>query len=100
MRKLLAIFFLTLFTIQVLPLPIIGKLLSQGTLTEEVQDNMDHSPEGKLLKGTDLLLCNGDLRLSNLIFNTKVAAFIHRADALPAVHVAAMPSPPPDVLFA
>lgn len=99
MRKLLAIFFLTLFTIQVLPLPIIGKLLSQGTLTEEVQDNMDHG-QGKLLKGTDFLLCNDDLRISNLLFNTKVAAFIHRADALPAVHVAAMPSPPPDVLFA
>ncbi len=39
MRKFLAILFLSLFTIQMLPLRAIGKILWSGQMTEEVHEN-------------------------------------------------------------
>ena len=102
MRKLLAIFFLTIFSFQVLPLKAIGKLLNSGQNTEEVHS--DDAPEdgagGKLAKfGDDLLIFHHhtpDLFASRQYFDVKVTAFIHRAESLPSVHVAEIPSPPPD----
>ena len=40
MRKFIAIFFLSLFTIQLLPLKAIGKLLCNGQMTEEVHEEV------------------------------------------------------------
>ncbi len=102
MRKLLAIFFLTVFSFQVLPLKVIGKLLNSGQNTEEVHN--DDAPEdgagGKLAKfGDDLLVFHQDapdLFASRQYFDVKVIAFIHREESLPSVHVAEIPSPPPD----
>ncbi len=39
MRKLLAILFLSIFTIQMLPIEAIGKILWNGQMTEEVHEN-------------------------------------------------------------
>lgn len=39
MRRLLAILFLTIFTIQLLPLRVIGKMLWNNQMTEEVHEN-------------------------------------------------------------
>lgn len=39
MRRVLAILFLSLFTIQILPIEVIGKALWNGQITEEVHEN-------------------------------------------------------------
>ena len=101
MRKLLAIIFLTVFSFQVLPLKAIGKLLSSGQTTEEVQHGLDgeDGPGGKVAKfGDDIIYHHHtfDLFASRCGFNDQVSVFIHRAEALPSVHVAEMLSPPPD----
>jgi len=104
MRRFLAIVFLTIFTIQVLPLKVIGKLLSKNQNMEEVQDDAEDgtSPEGKVMKfGTDDQIEHQhffDFTATTRCFNDKLTAFIHRSESLPAVHIAAMPAPPPDRL--
>ncbi len=105
MRKFLAIVFLTIFTIQVLPLKVIGKLLNKGQNIEEVQDDVEDTDgtEGKVIKygSTDDQIEHHhyfDFTANTRCFNDKLIAFIHRSESLPAVHIAAMPSPPPDSL--
>jgi len=103
MRKLLAILFLTIFSFQVLPLKVIGKLLGSSQNTEEVHnDGSSEDGQGaKLAKfGDDLLAFHHtpDLFASRQYFDVKVTAFIHMAELLPSVHVAEIPSPPPDRL--
>ncbi len=50
MRKVLSILFLTLFSFQLLPIKQIGKILWNGTMTEEVHE---HGPFHKKLAGDD-----------------------------------------------
>ena len=100
MRKLLAILFLTIFTFQVVPLKVIGKLLSTSQNTEEVHDDgSEDGADGKLTKfGDDLLMFHHapDLFASRQYFDVKQIAFIHKAESLPFVHISEIPSPPPD----
>ncbi len=56
MRKIVAFFFLFIFTFQVLPVKAIGKLIAKGTQTEEVKEDGgdDKGLDGKDGKFDDL----------------------------------------------
>jgi len=101
MRKFLAIIFLTIFTSQLLPLKAIGKFLSSGQNTEEVQHGTDEeAPDGMALKFDDDLAYihdTFDVIANTKAFENKVSVFIHTTESLPTVQIAAMPSPPPDI---
>jgi len=102
MRNALAILFLTIFTFQVLPLKVLGKLLgSSQNIGEEIEDDAEGKADGKLfIFGEDQLVAEGyslDEVANRLGFNNKVKAFIHKAESLPSVHVSEMLSPPPDL---
>lgn len=100
MRKCLAILFLLIFSLQVIPLKAIGKFLNSGQNTEEVQDDADCNTGGKEAKYSDdniVLHFSPDMVASRIGFNMKIAAFINKAESLPSVHVAELLSPPPDV---
>ncbi len=105
MRKTLAILFLIIFSLQILPLQVIGKLLSSGQNTEEVHDDggPEDGPGAKLAKfGDDLINLyhhTPDLFASRQYFDVQVTAFIHMAESLPSVHIAEIPSPPPDTFI-
>jgi hypothetical protein len=99
MRKCLAIMFLVIFSLQVLPLKVIGKLLCKGQNTEEVQeDEAGEDGDARLAKYNDdhTLPPTTDLTATMLAFGEKVTAIFLKADALPSVHVAELLSPPPD----
>ena len=104
MRKLLAILFLTIFSFQVLPVRAIGKLLAGGQNTEEVHNDggTEDGTGADLAKfGDDMFVLQShtpDLFASRQYFEAKVTAFIHIEESLPSVHIAEIPSPPPDFL--
>ncbi len=103
MRHLLAILFLVVFSLQVVPVKSIGKLLcKQGT--EEVQG--DNSGVDNL--GSDATsICYTDIILSRHSFDPvasslhiagKVSGIIRHAEELPFAFVNSIPSPPPDII--
>lgn len=99
MRKFLAIVFLAIFSFQVVPFKVLGKLLSSGQNVEEVQWDADGDVDAKVIKaGDDQIIYDYsfDQTANRIGFNQKITSFIHRAELLPSVHVAAMPYPPPD----
>ncbi len=104
MRLFLALIFLTIFSFQVLPLKVIGKLLAKAQTTEEVQeDDADVDGfDGKVVKFQDDQNVEhntfGNLAASVLYFNNKLSTLIHSSEKLPLVHVTKIPSPPPDFL--
>ncbi|MCB0699900.1 MAG: hypothetical protein H6551_00125 [Chitinophagales bacterium] len=64
MKAIFASIFLLVFSLQVLPVKEIGKILSKGTLAEEVQEAEyggfdDSSETGKLKKDNDPFSANG-----------------------------------------
>ncbi len=99
MKTFLAILFLTIFSCQVLPMKIFGKMIGGGQNMEEVQNDAD-DPDVKVVKaGEDQIINNNysfDEFANRLGFDQKLCAFIHKAESLPSVHVAAMLAPPPD----
>lgn len=99
MRQCLAILLLLVFTLQVVPIRVIGKLLNSCQNTEEVQDDITDTFDGKaqrVLEGQIITQVPFDLFASRIGFDKQVSAFIHKAESLSAVHIAVKPSPPPD----
>jgi len=103
MRSVLAIIFLVIFTFQVMPLRALGKLLgATQSMAEEVDDDTEeNSNDGKVFKyGEDQLVSPGyvlEVSTDELRgFNCKIAAFIHKEEALPPVFVAERLFPPPN----
>jgi hypothetical protein len=97
-KKFLAILFLAIFSCQVLPMKVFGKLIAGGQNMEEVQNDAD-DPDVKVTKiGEEQIMDNYSFdEFSNRIgFNQKICAFIHKAESLPSVHVAKKPAPPPE----
>ena len=99
MRKLLAILFLLVFSIQVLPVKAIGKLLSKGQTEEEVKhscdggDNDDMANAGKYL---DLIDHSYNSFSAEKFIEQHKVADRHYADDLPMSHISEIPSPPPN----
>jgi hypothetical protein len=77
----------------------LGKFLSSGQNVEEVQCDADVDVDVKVIKIDDDQIIYDypfDQLASKIGFNKRINAFIHKAELFPSVHVAAMPSPPPD----
>ncbi len=104
MRRVLAIMFLLIFTCQVLPVKVWGKLLNNGQNTEEeAGDDAEDAPDGKTFKyGEDQIASHHtfDIEAATVGFNNKLTVFIHKEESLPSVHVAELHSPPPDFFCA
>lgn len=102
MRHFAAIFFLLIFSFQILPVRAIGKLLAKNQQTEEVKDDCcdtdDDSKEdnSKEAKYNDLfhhyyppaVTCKAKTQESN--------AIVHRSDALHDCHIKDIHCPPPN----
>jgi len=104
MRRLLAIFFLIMFSLQVVPVKELGKLLSKSQNTEEVQGDDDVSSNDALNAG---VVCYSDMILSRYSFDPvacsnyikdRLSLIIRDASLLPLTHVPAVPAPPPDFI--
>lgn len=99
MRKLLAIFLLIIFTVQVIPIRMIGKMLGNNQNTEEVQDDDDGETDAfKITKlgGEHILPYQPDFTMCASRFGNRIKTIIHINEALPTVHAADVLSPPPD----
>jgi len=105
MKKLLAIFFLLIFSCQVLPVKAIGKILAKNQLTEEVRhdsDNDDLAKDdlGKITKFDDDLFDEHhsfQSMASRMFFDKVLSYIIHQTEALPDDRASDIQSPPPDM---
>ena len=99
MRKLLAILFLLVFSLQVLPVKAIGKLLSKQQTEEDVKHSCDNADKddlnntGKYLDLIDHSFEN--FTAERFVALNKVAKHCYDDD-LPTAHIADIPSPPPN----
>ena len=100
MRNLAAIFFLLIFSFQVLPVKAIGKLLSKNTQTEEVKDDCgssdDDTPGSKDPKFNDLFHQYHSATPVGIVAIKKKITIIHGNDDLPKSHVKDVLCPPPN----
>ena len=102
MKQLLAYVFLFIFSFQVLPVKELGKLLSTGQMTEEIQEagtNGDISPETKAKKGHEQFKpgengLNFQARINCL--TGKILAAIQIAENLPLQFIPDIVTPPPN----
>ncbi len=108
MRNVAAIFFLLIFSFQVLPIKAIGKLLAKNQMTEEVKqdcsdtddDNKEDSKEGKddnkegkyndLFHNIHAATPIGDLAIKKKVISN------HGSDDLPNSYVEDIICPPPN----
>ena len=103
MRKLLAIIFLIIFSLQVVPLKGIGKMLCKSQVAGDMDDDDDGGndlPPGKLVKfGDDMNLhaTSWDPVTGSAYFENKILVFSNIDDTLPSVFVADITSPPPNL---
>jgi len=101
MRKCLAVIFLIIFSFQVLPMKVLGKLLAKGQTEEEVKGDSDCDSDsdgldGKVSKYNEFIFeipqdCS-------VVFLVKkiVNTIVHKSDDLPVCYVAEILSPPPN----
>lgn len=100
MRQYLAIFFLLIFSFQVLPVKEIGKLLFKSTTTEEIHEShADDAPDLKVKKEGDpfhasFMNIPSSARAKD--FTAKVLLVIHRSASLPDYHIPDILTPPPN----
>jgi len=102
MRYFLAILLMVIFSLQVLPVRKIGRVLSKAQGTEEVQNDDDGlADDGPGSTG----FFTGDLLMDHQSFDVveyksfvdrKIKAILLQTEALPLVLVARIPSPPPE----
>ena len=99
MRKLLAILFLLVFSMQVLPVKAIGKLLSKGQTEEEVKHSCDGCDKDDLSNGgkfMDLIDHSYEnFTTERFVALIKVPKRYYAVD-LPIGHIDDIPSPPPN----
>ncbi len=103
MKKLLACFFLFIFSFQILPVKELGKILFKNQLTEEIKEDYtetekEDSETLKLKKDGDPLIKGAHeqelARLEYLYHSIQTA--LHEAERLPLSHVADIFTPPPN----
>ena len=105
MRVFIAYIFLIVFSLQVLPVKEIGKLLLKGAITEEKvaslgEETEDELPDTdyKLKKGVDPLHNTHQIAVArNIHFSQEVNTILHHHSVyLPAFHVPDIFTPPPN----
>lgn len=99
MRKCLAVMFLIIFSFQVIPMKVIGKLLAKGQTEEEVKHSSDDCKDdgdGKTGKYNDLMsYCHHEFSVSEPAVKNQVWE-MHRSEDVPAAPVTEIPCPPPN----
>jgi len=100
MRKYLAVLFLIIFSFQVLPLKVVGKLLVKGQTEEDVKGDCDDDADidGKVAKYNDFILHPSEGFYTEVSKEKTVSFIVHRAYDLPVSYVADIISPPPNCL--
>lgn len=101
MKRLLAYFFIIIFSTQALPIKAIGKILAKNQLTEEVKNDCDDDADDIDDDGTEFL---PDLYLEHNAFSFSespaitghVSPVMHAEDRLPNSHVLDIVCPPPN----
>ena len=102
MRYCLVCLLMLLFSLQVVPVKKIGKLLCKTQSTEEVQnkeDVADYDAQGNIgLFNNDLIHNHPsfDPLASSSHFEKAALVSIHKAEVLPLILVTKIPSPPPE----
>lgn len=99
-KKIISYIFLTIFTLQVLPVKEIGKILYKGMMTEEIHEveTEGKAGDGKTLKWKPLneYYVTADNNRA-LYFTTVIQIAIHQAENLPDRFVPDITTPPPNV---
>lgn len=103
MKKLLAGFFLLIFSFQILPVKELGKFLFKNQLTEEIKETDGSETEDgeafKIKKEGDPF-CHTDAHSEQLAriqyFSHSLLTALHEAERLPLQHVADIFAPPPN----
>jgi len=95
-KRYIAYVFLFIFSLQVLPVKEIGKLLVKGTNTEEVHHSADENGV-KEKKDDALHYCGGFYHHeSEISFSHKITVSLNRSVDLHDGHVADILTPPPN----
>ncbi|HRO41785.1 MAG TPA: hypothetical protein PL009_03070 [Flavipsychrobacter sp.] len=103
MKKWIAYIFIAIFSLQVIPIKEIGKILYKGQITEEEVHGYSGPAKGddnsKLKKEGDPLLhqnVNFQDQARAAFLTHKIITAIHRSEHIPDFHVADIITPPPN----
>ncbi|MCW3121883.1 MAG: hypothetical protein JWQ38_1375 [Flavipsychrobacter sp.] len=87
--------FIIIFSFQVLPVRVLGKLLAKGQTEEEVK-NSDSDDSDNAAKYLDFLSCNSLKFSSSCVTEKPVGFVVNTSDDVPASYVSEILSPPPN----
>lgn len=95
-KKIITIFFLLLFSTQLLPIKQIGQLIAGATMTEELP-GIGHS--SLVAKFIDSKWCHGPFNMGiiNASANGDQSSYIHFSEMLPCHLASDVQTPPPNI---
>jgi hypothetical protein len=98
-KRIIAVFCVLIFSIQILPLRQIGSLLFGNTMNEEIPHSMPGIKEncGKYVSSYEFDFFSGSILTSDYLNNSN--SYIHYASLLPANHTGEIHTPPPNYCF-
>lgn len=97
MRKYIAVIFLIIFSFQVLPLRVLGKLLAKGqTQEEEVKGDCNDDVKDDALKYLDYVSHHAQYEPSKVFSERKAGFMVHPSEDVPVSYVTEILSPPPN----
>lgn len=94
LKKIISIFFISLFVIQLLPLKEVGKWIAGATMTEEIPET--GSAKATTGKAEAKWLMNADNFNYNLLNSNNQYFYIHFSETLPSLFSRDVQTPPPD----
>ncbi len=96
-KKIISIFFILIFLIQLLPIQEVGKLIAGATMTEELPD----TGSSKSITGKDEAkwCMNGDNFNNSLLNSYNQYLYIHFSETLPFLFASDVQTPPPDFFW-
>ena len=100
-QKVISFIFILLFTIQVLPIAQIGRMLSQNQWTEELPHNLSDDsgkPDGLANYNHPYLPPAGYSGSYSFSSESKVLAYIHFSEQIPSNHSTEVVISPPDAV--
>ena len=94
-KKFITIFFLLLFTTQLLPIKQIGQLIAGAAMTEELPE-IGHSSVAKFID-TKWLHGSFNIGIINTLVNGNQSSYIHFSEMLPCHLASDVQTPPPNI---
>lgn len=97
MRKVISIFFVLIFIMQILPVRQVGRILFQASMIEELPEKgASKATTGLEDHSKAFLVCGNNL---NVLFRDDThASYIHHSETLPVLRASDVQTPPPDFL--